>query len=140
MGCISIDVEPELFLEKIEFENLLKAAKGDRERCILLLLAGAGLRAGELVKIRIDDIDLEECYLHIPHGKGDKRRAVVLLPLVIKALEMYLAGRSSGWLFPSKAGDHLTTRQLQNILDKIALRAGIQQIKFVDKAGRHPIY
>ena len=129
-------MEPELFLKKMEFENLLKAAKGDRERCILLLLAGAGLRAGELVKIRIEEIDLEEGYLHILHGKGDKRRAVVLLPLVIQTLGTYLAGRASGWLFPSKAGDHLTTRQLQNIIDKIALHAGIQQIKFVDKAGR----
>lgn len=129
-------MEPELFLKKMEFENLLKSAKDDRERCILLLLAGAGLRAGELVKIRIEEIDLEEGYLHIPHGNGDKRRAVVLLPMVIQALETYLAGRSSGWLFSSKAGDHITTRQLQNILDKIALRTGVQQTKYIDKAGR----
>jgi integrase/recombinase XerD len=129
-------MEPELFLKKMEFENLLRAAKDDRDRCILLLLGGAGLRASELVNIRIEEVDLKEGYLHIPHGKGNKRRAVVLVPHVIDAIDRYLAGRSSGWLFPSKAGDHITTRQLQNILDKIAHRAGIQQTKFVDKAGR----
>jgi len=129
-------MEPELFLKKMEFENLLKAARDDRDRCILLLLAGAGLRASELVNIRIEEIDLKEGYLHIPHGKGDKRRAVVLVPLVIEALQAHLKGRTSGWLFPSKAGDHITTRQLQNILDRIASDAGVQQTKFVDKAGR----
>jgi integrase len=44
-------MEPEKFLTPAEFNALLKAAKDDRERCILLLLAGAGLRVGEMTHI-----------------------------------------------------------------------------------------
>ena len=50
-------MESEKFLKPDEFARLLKAAKDNREKCILLLLAGAGLRVGETVAIRADDID-----------------------------------------------------------------------------------
>jgi integrase/recombinase XerD len=89
-------------LTKEEFDKLLKTCKNDRESCILWLLAGAGLRTGELVKIRIRDIDFAKGYLHIPRGKGNKRRTVFLVPEVIAALEKY--DSSSEWLFPSRAG------------------------------------
>ena len=45
-------MEPEKFLTPAEFNALLKVANEDRERCILLLLAGAGLRVGEMAQFR----------------------------------------------------------------------------------------
>jgi integrase/recombinase XerD len=130
-------VEPEKFLKPEEFAALLKAARDDRDRCILLLLAGAGLRVGELISIRIEDIDFNKAYLHIraANAKLKKARTVVLLPPVVNALQTHLNGRASGWLFPSRAGDHLTARQIQKILNIIAERSGLQQIKYNDKAG-----
>lgn len=53
-------MEPEKFLTPTEFNGLLNAAKDDREQCILLLLAGAGLRAGEMTQIRAEDIDFSK--------------------------------------------------------------------------------
>jgi integrase len=44
MKAVQTGMEPEKFLTHAEFGSLLKAAKDDRERCILLLLAGAGLQ------------------------------------------------------------------------------------------------
>lgn len=58
-------MEPEKVLTPKEFNALLKAAKDDRERCILLLLAGAGLRVGETTQIRAEDIDFSKGYLHV---------------------------------------------------------------------------
>jgi integrase len=58
-------MESEKFLKADEFARLLKAAKGDREKSILMLLAGAGLRVGETVAIRVEDIDFGKAYLHI---------------------------------------------------------------------------
>ena len=85
-------MEAEKFLKPDEFARLLKAAKDDRERCILLLLAGAGLRVGETVAIRAEDIDFGKTYLHIrsANAKLKKARTVVLLPPVIEALQRYL--------------------------------------------------
>jgi integrase len=132
-------MEPEKFLTPKEFNALLKAAKNDRERCILLLLAGAGLRVGEMTQIRAEDIDFRKGYLHVQatNAKFKKPRTVVLLPLVAKAIEKHLSGQSKGWLFPSYRGCHISSRQVQNILDDIATRAGLQEVKRKDKAGKN---
>jgi len=137
-------MEPEIFLTLAEFKVLLKAAKDDRERCILFLLAGAGLRVGEMTQIQAEDIDFQKGYLHIQaaKSKGNKPRTVVLLPQVVEAMQKQLAGRSKGWLFPSYREGHISSRQVQNILDDIAKKAGLQEVKRRDKAGkdRHRIH
>jgi integrase/recombinase XerD len=137
-------MEPEKFLTPPEFNSLLKAAKDDRERCILLLLAGAGLRVGEMTQIRAEDIDFSKDYLHVQaiNAKFNKPRTVVLLPRVADAVAKQLAGRSKGWLFPSYRDGHISSRQVQNILDGIAIRACLQEVKRQDKAGkdRHRIH
>jgi integrase/recombinase XerD len=137
-------MEPEKFLTPTEFTALLKAAKDDRERCILLLLAGAGLRVGEMTQIRAEDIDFSKGYLHVQalNAKFNKPRTVVLLPKVAEVLQKQLAGRSKGWLFPSYQDGHISSRQVQNILDGIATRANLQEVKRKDQAGkdRHRIH
>jgi integrase len=137
-------MEPEKFLTPTEFKALLKATKDVRERCTLLLLAGAGLRVGEMTQIQASDIDLQKGYLHIQaaKSKGKKPRTAVLLPQVTEAIVKQLAGRSKGWLFPSYRGGHISSRQVQNILDNISERAGLQEVKRKDKAGkdRHRIH
>jgi len=144
METILAGMEPEKFLTPAEFKALLKAAKDDRERCILLLLAGAGIRVGEMTQIQAEDIDFQKGYLHIlaANSKGKKPRTVVLLPQVAEAVAKQLAGRSKGWLFPSYRGGHISSRQVQNILDGIAERAGLQEVKHKDMAGkdRHRIH
>jgi integrase len=132
-------MEPEKFLTPTEFNTLLKAAKDDREQCILLLMAGAGLRVGEMTQIKVEDIDFNKGYLHVQaiNAKFNKFRTVVLLPQVIDAIAKQLAGRSKGWLFPSYRGEHISSRQVQNILDGIASRSGLQEVKRQDKAGKN---
>jgi integrase len=137
-------MEPEKFLTPTEFNALLKDAKDDREKCILLLLAGAGLRVGEMTQIRAEDIDFSKGYLHVQavNAKFNKPRTVVLLPRVAEVLKKQLAGRSKGWLFPSYRDGHISTRQVQNILDGIATRSGLQEVKRQDRVGkdRHRIH
>jgi integrase len=144
MRVILASMEPEKFLTHAEFNALLKAAKNDREQCILLLLAGAGLRVSEMTQIRAEDVDFSKGYLHVPaiNAKFKKARTVVLLPQVANAISKQLAGRSKGWLFPSYRDSHITSRQVQNILDNIATESGLQEVKHQDKAGknRHRIH
>jgi integrase/recombinase XerD len=131
-------MEPEKFLTPTEFNSLLKVANDDRERCILLLLAGAGLRVGEMTQIKAEDIDFSKGYLHVQaiNAKFKKPRTVVLMPQVAEVLAKQLTGRSKGWLFPSYREGHISSRQVQNILDSIASRAGLQEVKRKDKAGK----
>jgi integrase len=92
---------------------------------LLMLMAGAGLRVGELVAIRIEDLRFPASYLYIPaaNAKRKKERTVVLMPPVIDALRAYIDKKTEGWLFPSRSGDHLTPRQVQKILKLIADRS-----------------
>jgi site-specific recombinase XerD len=123
-------MEAEKFLKREEFDKLLAAAKTDRERCTLYMLGGVGLRVAEMCAVIVEDIDFDHSYLHIPtsNAKGGKARTVALLPSVVAALQTYLNGRSTGWLFPSIAGDHISPRQIQYILKAIASKAGIERV------------
>jgi integrase/recombinase XerD len=120
-----------------EFERLLKAGRDDRERCMLLLLAGAGLRVGEMTAIRADDIDFTKGYLHIraEGAKGKKPRTVVLLPPVADALKKYLVGRTQGWLFPGYKRKCISTVQAERILHYLAERSGLQEVVHPGRKG-----
>jgi integrase/recombinase XerD len=130
-------MEVEQFLRPEEFERLLKEGRDDRERCMLLLLAGAGLRVGEMTAIRAEDIDFTKGYLHIraESAKGKKPRTVVLLSPVADALKKYLAGRTQGWLFPGYKRAQISTVQAERILHYIAERSGLQEIVHPGRKG-----
>jgi integrase len=97
-----------------------------------------------MAPIQADDIDTQKGYLHIQaaNSRGKKLRTVVLLPQAADAIAKQLAGRPKGWLFPSYRGEHNSSRQVQKILSDIAERAGLQEVKRKDKAGkdRHRIH
>jgi integrase/recombinase XerD len=136
-------MEPEFFLKPEEFHRLLQAVRNDRERLILLLLGGAGLRVGEMTQIKVEDLDLEAGYLYIRAGnaKGKKGRTVVLPQPFFTELHRSLADTTSGYVFTGRTTGHISTRQIENILCTIAELAGIQSTKYKDKAGgeRHRI-
>ena len=106
-----------------------------RDRCILELLYGGGLRVSELVGLELDSIDRSERIARVV-GKGDKERLVPLGTAAIAALDVYLEARprlrSSRTddqhptaLFLGQHGTPLTTRQVQNIVRRYgALGAG----------------
>lgn len=94
-------------LTKAEIRAMLNAA-GDfsivrcqRDKAILLLLCGAGLRAGELVSLDIEDVDIPQGILHVRQGKGRKNMGIHLALKVRKQLVSWLKvrGDHTGPLF-----------------------------------------
>jgi integrase/recombinase XerD len=77
-------------LSQQEIKTLYKHTKNALERLILSLGYGCGLRVGELVKLNIADINLEDKILIIPSGKGNKRRIVPMSTGVCKAIKFYM--------------------------------------------------
>jgi integrase len=67
-----------------------RSPKGRRDYAILMLLAMYGLRAGEVVRLRLDDIDWRTDRLHIRHSKTGSHSMLPLLPAVGAALLAYL--------------------------------------------------
>jgi len=115
-----------------EAERLMSAPQGSgilalRNRAILELLYGAGLRASELCSLDVDDVDMYAEVMKVS-GKGRKER---LLPIGRKAKVAVAAysrrrrelvkGDGEEALFLSKLGTRLTTRSLQRIVRKAIL-------------------
>jgi integrase/recombinase XerD len=90
-----------------------------RDRAILELLYGAGLRASEIVGVCLSDLDLiNRCVL--VHGKQDKERIAPFGHRAQEALKQYLAKRAgdSPWLFAGNKGQHLTRMRVWQIVHK----------------------
>lgn len=106
-----------------------------RDRAIFELLYSSGLRVGELVSIRLNDIDLKNGWVRVL-GKGSKERYVPVGEKALKALEEYLIQRkmietanpmkaNKGELFLNLKGGPLTDRSVRRILKDLLLNAGI---------------
>jgi len=73
-----------------EINQLYERCKDDKERAVLSLNYGCGLRVGELETLEIGDLKLDDQYLIVRKGKGNKRRTVPMSIGVIKDLRNYL--------------------------------------------------
>lgn len=76
-------------LTTTEVRAIIEALEG-RNRLILQLLYGSGLRVGECLGLRVQDIDLVNCSLTVVNGKGWKDRKTILSPRLIPELENYI--------------------------------------------------
>ena len=98
---------------------------------MILVMADAGLRAGEVVRLLVEDWNLAERSLFIRSGKGQKDRVSFVGATTARALCDYLAMRPlvsrEQWLFSDDRGRPLTPRYLVHILHRLSTRAGIPQ-------------
>jgi integrase/recombinase XerC len=124
---------------------------GKRDRAILELLYGAGLRAGELVSLDMGDLSLSEGLVRVV-GKGRKERVVPFGRNATEALEAYLhvrqkliqsgnlqktaEGASSEAVFLNLRGKRLTSRSVGNIVDRYVVHLS-QKLKVHPHTLRH---
>ncbi|MFQ5973755.1 MAG: tyrosine-type recombinase/integrase [Alphaproteobacteria bacterium] len=118
-----------------EVARLLDAAPGLKSRAALSLAYGAGLRASEVVSLKVSDIDSARQVIRIEQGKGRKDRYAMLSEALLELLrDWWRAGRAQGvmhpggWLFPGQNPvNPLTTRQLSRIFHAAKDAAGIDK-------------
>jgi integrase/recombinase XerD len=122
-----------------EVAHLLDAPRegspaGLRDRALLELLYGSGLRVSELVGLDVDDVDLEEGAVRVM-GKGGKEREVPVGRFGREAVEAWLGrarpgfatGLSRGALFLNQRGGRLSRQSVNRILAAHARSAGIER-------------
>ncbi|MDE5888479.1 MAG: tyrosine-type recombinase/integrase, partial [Bacilli bacterium] len=126
------------FLQPNEMTQILESLKTEtplekRNRLIIELLYATGTRVSELVSIELNDIDTKSCEIKVT-GKGSKDRIVYFGEYAKKYLEDYLTNsrpifktkKSSNKLFLNKDGGDLTTRSIENIVNKIVEEAALK--------------
>ena len=110
---------------------------GARDHAILMTLLDTGIRCSELVKLTIEDLDLEDGRLRILHAKGNKQRVVSFARRCRKALDQHLGCRRTqpGPLFPASSrhgrlrpGVALQPNGLKQMLRRLAKRTGIAKV------------
>ena len=126
-----------LVLSQDEVLRLLVLAPDLRTRTMLSLAYGCGLRASEVVKLRVGDIDSGQGIIRVLQSKGNKDRNVMLPTEVLDLLRAWWRERpnrkddgvpmADRWLFPSRLGRRgcLTSRQFTRILANAVAAAGI---------------
>jgi site-specific recombinase XerD len=116
-------------LSRGEVRRLLDRLRYPKHRAIVLLLYAAGLRVGEAVRLRVEDIDSDRRVIHIRNGKGRKDRVVMLAAVALEELRRYWRfERPNRWLFPGERRDrHLHPRTVQRAVAKAAREAGIRK-------------
>jgi site-specific recombinase XerD len=113
--------------EPDEASRLVAAASCMRDRLIMLLGMLCGARVAEICNLRAEHIDIARKRLLIYQGKGKKDRLLPLNAKLARMLALWLRGRKTGLLFPSKRqpGKPLTTRNVRYMIERAAARAGI---------------
>ena len=116
-----------------EVLRLLEAVENPKHRAIMLLTYSAGLRLGEVVRLKVEDIDSTRRLIHIRQAKGRKDRYTILSQVALAALRVYCKQyRPDRWLFPgAKPGQHLHERTVQKVFEQAREAAGIQKDVFV---------
>ncbi|PEQ14367.1 integrase [Novosphingobium sp. PC22D] len=120
-------------LSREEVTRLLDATTSIKHQAILSVAYGAGLRASEVTRLKVRDIDSERMLLRVECGKGGRHRnAMLAQDLLVLLREWWKIGRQlgvmhpDGWLFP---GQHylkpICYRQVHRIAAEAARMAGI---------------
>jgi integrase/recombinase XerD len=112
-----------------EVVRLLDAAPGLKYKAALSIAYGAGLRASEIISLKIADIDSDRMVIRVEQGKGSKDRYVILSEHLLKLLRVWWkAARPQGWLFPGQNPvNPLTPRQLNRACHAAAQMAEIDK-------------
>ena len=127
-----------LVMSPDETKRLLATASSLKARILLSLGYGCGLRAGEVIRLKVKHIDSAQKIIRIEQSKGRKDRNVMLSAETLDLLRQWWKMRPSRydagtpleerWLFPgNRLGKPMTTRQLNRLFHEAADAAGIRK-------------
>ena len=114
-------------LSQEEVAKILSSVDNIKHKVILMLMYSAGLRVGEVVKIKPEDIDAKRMLIFIQGAKGRKDRYTMLSETALEVLREYWKEyRPQKWLFPGQNREgYITTRTVEKIFSNACEAAKI---------------
>ena len=113
----------------------LSTPQGERNRAILELLYGCGLRVSELTNLKISDLFFEEGFIKVT-GKGDKQRFVPIIEATQKYINIYkteirnhqtIPNEFKDTLFLNRRGKQLTRAMIFTIIKQLAVKVNLEK-------------
>lgn len=113
-------------LSKEEVIDLIQTTKNLKHRAIIGLLYSGGLRIGELLNIKLKDIDIDRSQIHVKNSKGRKDRTVimseVIKPLLLNYINTY---KPSFYFIEGQTGNKYSASSVRSFIKKASKVAGI---------------
>jgi integrase/recombinase XerD len=120
-----------VILSKEEIKKMLDAnvLSNLKHRCILTVVYSAGLRVGEVCRLKISDIDSKSMVIKITQGKGNKDRYTILSHRALMLLRQYYRSyRPEDWLFPGEpSSNHICVGTVELVFKKACEKSGIKK-------------
>jgi len=124
-------------LSKREVKHIILSSRNIKHKCLLSIIYGAGLRIGEALRLRLEDVRTDENLLYIRRSKGNKDRRVPLSDTMKKLLfDYYQAFNPKEFVFEGQYGGMYSPRSAQQVLKRCSKNAGIK-IKVTLHTLRH---
>jgi len=118
---------PKVLTEK-EVVDLLNSVHNLKHKAMLLIVYSSGLRAGELINLRINDIDAEQMRVFVRGGKGKKDRVTILSQKALDVLRQYFKKyRPKEFLFEGQTQGQYSLSSLRKVFRAALNDAGIKK-------------
>ena len=115
-------------LSKEEIITIIKHTSNLKHRCIISLLYSAGLRRGELLRLKLTDVDSKRMLIRVENGKGGKDRYTLLSETLLQDLRKYYqVWNPTKYLIEGVGGGQYSGRSVGQLLTKAAKKAGINR-------------
>ena len=120
------------FLTREEVGKLLNAISNWKHRLMIEFIYGSGLRASELLNIKIKDLNLENNFGFVRNGKGGKDR-IIIIPFIVKEKIKNLIEMENlndeNFVFVSNRRRNFNIRTLQKIIRNASRKSGLKDFK-----------
>ncbi len=112
-----------------EVKSLLKVIKNIKHKVMFSLIYSSGLRVGEVVLLKLEDIDFDRNLIHIKRAKGKKDRYTLLSNMSKNLIDNYIkVVEIDHFLFPGqKHHTHLAIRSVQQVMHRKVKEANIKK-------------
>lgn len=115
-------------IAKEDIEKILNSCTNIKHKTMLSILYACGLRAGEIINLKVNEVDSKRMIITISKGKGYKDRTVMLSEkLLIQLKEYYLVYKPVIYLFEGQYGDQYTVSSLRQVLNEACRKSGFKQ-------------
>jgi len=112
-------------LSEEEVIAIINAPENIKHRAILHTIYSAGLRIGEVIRLRVKDVRSDDGFLFVKDSKGKKDRHTVLSPLLLDLLRKYYkVHKPSYWLFEGQDGGQYSATSIQQIYRRAVKQTG----------------
>ncbi|MBD3270510.1 tyrosine-type recombinase/integrase [Candidatus Peregrinibacteria bacterium] len=117
-----------IVLTREEFNTIIDKIVNHKHKLLISLAYGAGLRVGEVINLRVKDLNFIEMTIHLKNAKGQKERITILPEKIADQMKLFLNGKdTNSYVFESERGGKLVSRTAQVVFKSALKKAAISR-------------